>query len=80
MPLSLWHLYNLKNKIALTLPKQDNPLTCKEEKELLFKSFANAELIDDNFKKSISALAKGLWTVEGKDPHYKPPIKRVNVR
>ena len=78
--LSLWHLYNLKNKTSLTLPKQDNSLTCKEEKELLFKSFTNFELIDDDFKKSMSALAKELWTVAGKDPHYKPPIKRLNVR
>jgi len=78
--LSLWHLYNLKNKTALLFPKQENPLTCKEEKELLYESFANVELTENDLKKTVSALAKELWTVEGKDPHYKPPIKRVNVR
>ncbi len=78
--LSLWHLYNLKNKTLLTLPKQEKALPCKEEKQLLFASFANAELIEDDFKKTLSALAKELWTVAGKDPHYKPPMKRVNVR
>jgi len=79
--LSLWHLYNLKNKTSLTLPKQNNTLTCKEEEEkLLFESFAGVKLIENDFKKTVSSLAKELWTVEGKDPHYKPPIKRVNVR
>ncbi len=78
--LSLWHLYNLKNKTALALPKQENILTCKEEEQLLYESFANLVLIEDNFKKTVSALAKELWTVAGKDPHYKPPMKRINVR
>lgn len=78
--LSLWHLYNLKNKTSLTLPKQNNTLTCKEEEKLLFESFAGVKLIENDFKKTVSSLAKELWTVEGKDPHYKPPIKRVNVR
>ena len=78
--LSLWHLYNLKNNTSLGLPKQENRLTCKEEEKLLFESFSGVALIEDDFKKTVSALSKELWTVEGKDPHYKPPIKRVNVR
>jgi len=78
--LSLWHLYNLKNKTALTLPKQETNLTCKEEEKLLFESFSDVALIENDFKKTVSALAKELWTVAGKDPHYKPPMQRINVR
>jgi len=55
-------------------------LTYKEEEQLLYENFANITLIEDNFKKTVSALAKELWTVAGKDPHYKPPMKRINVR
>ena len=78
--LSLWHLYNLKNKQTLTLPKQETNTSLKEETKLLQENFKNVALVEDDFKKTISALAKELWTVEGKDPHYKPPINRTNFR
>jgi ferredoxin-nitrite reductase len=77
---SLWHLYNLKNETALCLCVPSSPLAYEDEKKLLMQSFENVALIEDDFKKSISALVKELWTVEGEDPHYKPPIKRVNFR
>ena len=78
--LSLWHLYNLKNKTAYLLPKQENMLSCKEEEQLLFETFSDMKLVENDLKKTQSALAKELWTVAGKDPHYKPPIKRTSVR
>jgi ferredoxin-nitrite reductase len=77
---SLWHLYNLKNETALCLCVPSSPLRYEDEKKLLTQSFKNVALVEDDFKKSISALVKELWTVEGEDPHYKPPIKRVNFR
>ena len=78
--LSLWHLYNLKNKTALPLTKQESSLTPEEEIELLRENFKDFTLIEEDMKKSVSALVKELWTVEGKDPHYKPPIERTNFR
>jgi len=77
---ALWHLYNLKNNTTLSLPLQEKNITPQEEQVLLKESFHNFTLVEDDFKKSISALVKELWTVEGEDPHYKPPIKRVNFR
>ena len=78
--LSLWHLYNLKNKTAVPLTKQENPLTQEEEIILLRESFEDFTLVEEDMKKSVSTLVKELWTVEGKDPHYKPPIERTNFR
>jgi ferredoxin-nitrite reductase len=78
--LSLWHLYNLKHNTQIQLTKQTNPLSQKEEEVLLKQNFSDFTLHEDDMKKSISKLVKELWTVEGKDPHYKPPIKRVNFR
>jgi len=78
--LSLWHLLNLKTKQSLSLPKQMQTLEHEAEQILLSQHFANFELVEDDSKKTISALAKELWTVAGKDPHYKPPIKRTNIR
>ena len=38
------------------------------------------EDFEDSFIKSISALSKKLWTVEGEDHIYRPKLKRVNFR
>ncbi len=78
--LSLWHLMNLKTKQSIKLERIAKVQSLKYEKELLQKYFIGLELIDNDFKKSISAISKELWTVEGKDPTYKPPIKRVAFR
>jgi len=78
--LSLWHLYNLKNKKAVPLPKQPTILTQEEELTLLREHFKDFILTEDNMKKSVSTMVKELWTVEGKDPHYKPPIERTSFR
>ena len=78
--LSLWHLLNLQTTQIIPLPKQDTLMSIEFERELLFATFKNFTLVEDDFKKSISSLSKELWTVEGADPKYKPPIKRVNFR
>ena len=78
--LSLWHLYNLKNKTQIKLPIQEQSLNANNEKQLLTESFTNFSLFEDDMKKTVSKLVKELWTVEGEDPHYKPPIQRVNFR
>jgi len=78
--LALWHLYNIKNKTELPLPKVTQKQTKEEELTLLQKSFSNFELLEDDMKKSVSLMVKELWTVAGADPHYKPPIKRTSFR
>ncbi|MBA1432960.1 MAG: nitrite/sulfite reductase [Epsilonproteobacteria bacterium] len=78
--LSLWHLYNLKNKTALALTKQEQQLTQEEELALLREHFSDFTLVEDDMKKTVSHLVKELWTVAGEDPHYKPPIERTNFR
>jgi ferredoxin-nitrite reductase len=57
---SLWHLYNLKNETALCLCVPSSPLRYEDEKKLLTQSFKNVALVEDDFKKSISALVKEL--------------------
>jgi len=78
--LALWHLYNLKNSLQISLEKQENPMSEQEELALLQTHFKDFYLEEQSMKKSVSKLVKELWSVEGKDPHYKPPIKRVNFR
>lgn len=71
--LSLWHLLNLKTNQSIALIEQVTSLDLDAEQELLFKTF---DFTQQEFKKSISSLSKELWTVQGEDPKYKPPIKR----
>ena len=78
--LALWHLYNLKNKKAIALKKQENMQSFEDELAMLKENFSDFELIEDNMKKTVSYLVKELWTVAGEDPHYKPPIQRTNFR
>jgi len=78
--LALWHLYNLKHRQHISLNKVVNTLKQEEEIQLLQRTFDDFKLIDNDMKKSVSMLVKELWTVEGKDPHYKPPIERTNFR
>ena len=78
--LSLWHIYNLKEKTLIKLPKQENILEKNQEKIILKEQFKDVTFVEDDMKKTITLLVKELWTVEGKDPKYTPPIKRVNFR
>ena len=78
--LSLWHLMNLKAKESLALTKQNSPLTQEAELSLLRENFHDFQLVDEDMKKTVSTLAKELWTVGNVDAHYKPPIERPAVR
>jgi len=78
--LALWHLMNLKTSQTLALPKQTQTQTQEDELALLEKTFDNFTLIENDMKQTVSHLVKELWTVAGKDPHYKPPLHRTNFR
>jgi len=78
--LALWHLMNLKTEQEIPLPKQTQLQTQEEELALLSAHFDTFVLVEDSMKKTVSKVVKELWTVEGKDPHYKPPIKRTSFR
>jgi len=78
--LALWHLYNLKEEKAYPLEKRETSLSQEEEIALLKQTFSEVTLVEESMKKTVSELAKELWTIEGEDPHYKPPINRVNFR
>ena len=78
--LALWHLYNLKHNTNTPLPKQTTSLSGEGEKALLQEYFEDVVFVEDDMKKSVSAMVKELWTIEGKDPHYKPPIERTSFR
>ena len=76
--LSMWYLFNIKHESVLKLPDAVNKEFISEL-ELLkehFEEIEMLELVETHFRDAISALAKELWTVEGKDPNYKPPIER----
>ena len=79
--LALWFLANISTKQNLKLEPQGSGI--EYEKELLLTHFSEVDFLenfDDGFMKSVSALSKKLWTIEGEDPRYKPKINRVNVR
>lgn len=81
--LGLWFLANLTTKQKLVFEEQDSQNDFEYEKALLYKYFPDEDflkLIDENFYNAISILSKQLWTVEGKNPNYKPPIKREKFR
>jgi len=78
--LALWHLMNLKTSQTIALPKQTQTQRQEDELALLKKTFNDFRLLEDDMKKTVSHLVKELWTVAGKDPHYKPPIERTNFR
>ena len=87
--LAMWILANLQTAKELKLEvNEDVEVGTKEsfeyEKELLTKYFSDVDFLEpfgeDNFFKSISAMSKKLWTIDGEDPHYKPKIKRTNFR
>ncbi|MBU1658842.1 nitrite/sulfite reductase [bacterium] len=86
--LAMWFLANLQTSQSLRLHPNENVNTSPEEifeyeKQLLQKYFPQADffdLIDESFFHAISILSKKLWTIEGKDPNYVPPIKRVVFR
>lgn len=86
--LAIWFLANLQTAQSLKLEANKNTaLTSEEifahEKEFLYQSFPQAEffdLMEESFFHAISIMSKKLWTIEGEDPNYKPPVKRVVFR
>ena len=80
--LAMWYLLNLKHHSALKLPVHvDQEFIA--ELELLkeyFEEIEILELVETHFRDLISTLSKLLWTLEGKDPNYKPPIERTVFR
>ncbi|MEA1892348.1 MAG: nitrite/sulfite reductase [Campylobacterota bacterium] len=79
--LALWILANFQTNKALKLEPTNSGF--EFEKSLLEENFNDVDFLepfDGGFSKSISALAKKLWTVEGADPLYKPKLDRVNFR
>lgn len=86
--LALWYLANLETSQTLELKVDNNPSLDSDEnfeyeKSLIQSSFKEVESlknIGDKFFDTVSSMSKKLWTVEGKDPHYKPPIQRSKFR
>ncbi|MFK5938330.1 MAG: nitrite/sulfite reductase [Sulfurimonas sp.] len=86
--LSLWYLANLESNQSYEIKLNNNPILDTDEsfefeKRYLLDTFPNLESlqnIDDSFTQTVSQLAKKIWSVEGEDPTYKPPMKRVNFR
>lgn len=82
--LAMWFLANLQTSQVIDLQENKNiKENFEHEKKLLEEYFPKSEflaLIDDDFSNAISVISKELWTIEGKDPNYTPPIKRVVFR
>jgi len=81
--LGIWLLVNLATKQNIKLQELNSKESFEFEKELLLKEFSHVEFVDlveNSFTLCVNALSKKLWTVEGKDPNYKPPIERSVIR
>jgi len=81
--LAIWYLANIESKQSIALQKLDKINDFEFEKAYLLEKFSqlkSLQNIEDRFFNTISSVSKKLWTVEGKDPHYVPPMKRVNIR
>ena len=86
--LGLWYLANFQTKQSKKLVVDENPAlgsteSFEFEKAYLLKEFREVEVltdIEETFFDTLSSFSKKLWTVDGKDPHYKPPIKRAVFR
>ena len=86
--LALWYLSNLKTQQSIELVVDNNPSLDSDEsfefeKALLLKEFGDLEElgnIGDKFFDTQSSFSKKMWTVEGKDPHYIPPLQRSKFR
>lgn len=80
---ALWTLACLEIKKVVAFKKLEKALTFHEELELLREHFSELDFwehIGEDMYAAISYLGKKLWTIEGADPTYKPPIERVNFR
>ncbi len=81
--LAMWFLLNLEAKQTHKLLQLNVKKSFEYEKNLLkdyFPDIMALEFRENNFYAPVNELSKKLWTIEGKDPNYKPPIKRANFR
>jgi ferredoxin-nitrite reductase len=80
---SMWVLLNFKTGQSLPLPVEQAAGKDLEKEAAILEAAFPSETIphgEEAFFERISALAKELWTVAGKDPTYKPPIERTVFR
>ena len=81
--LSLWFLASLSTSQTLKIPSLETNESFEFERDLLKASFKDMDFLEDvneGFTKSIGAIGKKLWTVEGEDSKYSPKMKRVAFR
>ncbi|MBU0719992.1 nitrite/sulfite reductase [bacterium] len=86
--LAMWYLANLQSSLCLALEANRNSGAdaadnFANEKRLLEESFPKSDfsdLIGESFSSAVSVLSKQLWTIEGKDSIYKPPVERTVFR
>lgn len=79
--LALWVLANFEAKKVISLEIDENlESDFAYEKSQLQRHFSDLELVENSFSNTVTKLSKKLWTIEGEDPNYIPPIKRVNFR
>lgn len=82
--LSLWVLANLETKRVVPLVKLESQQSYNNEIVMLKNEFSELDfwgyVEEDSLYNAISYLSKKLWTIEGEDPTYKPPIQRTVYR
>ncbi len=86
--LALWYLANFETSQTIELnttdvPQLDSKDSFEFEKEYLLQTFPEVQSfkeIEDKFYDTTVSLSKKLWTIEGKDPNYKPSVKRNTYR
>lgn len=82
--ISLWMLANIETKKRVALVEFKTHQSLESQKELLKNEFGNLDFwqyIDGaDFYQAISYVSKKLWTIDGADPTYKPPIERTVFR
>lgn len=82
--LSLWVLANFETKRVVPLAKLESQQSFNNEIAMLKNEFSELDfwgyVEEDSLYNAISYLSKKLWTIEGEDPTYKPPIHRTVFR
>ncbi|MDX9814170.1 MAG: nitrite/sulfite reductase [Sulfurimonas sp.] len=81
--IALWTLACLETNRAVAFKELKEKLSFEDELELLRGEFASLDFwehIGEDMYGAISYLGKKLWTIEGADPTYKPPVDRVVFR
>lgn len=81
---SLWVLANLESQKRAKFIEQNSSPDQETQLRLLRDEFGDLDfwehLEGEDLYPAISYLSKKLWTIEGADPTYKPPIERTVFR